>query len=119
MKKISVVLGVVSMIVLMLTSGCAKNDTIISGTISYIADLDGVEYLADGATVYLMVQGSTTEYALTTTTDADGKYSFYPVDDGSYYVEAEYSYGLSNYSGKSEDFEAKGKDDYTLDITMN
>ena len=44
------------------------------------------------------------EYAQKTVTDANGNYSFYPVIDGLYHLEAEITVNLIDYDGSSQDF---------------
>jgi hypothetical protein len=102
----------------MFLSGCTKNDNMISGTISYKTDLTGEEFLAEGADVYLMFEGSDTEYLLKTTTDENGNYILYPVEDGNYYISSEFTNVLSFHYGVSALFEVKGKDDITVDLVL-
>ncbi len=113
MKKLGLFLIIIAVL-----SSCAKDDTYVDGHISYIAHSNGTEYVADGATVYLMISGSETEYEQKTTADEDGYYKFYPVPDGDYYIYAEYTYLLDDYSGRSDNFTAKGKKDITIDLTL-
>ncbi len=96
-------------------SSCKKDDSTVKGTVSY-KNLIGT-YVADGATIYLMRPGSN-DYYQKTTTDSDGKYEFYPVDDGSYNLEGEYSDGILNYSGKSEEFNCEKDDIITFDLVL-
>ncbi len=56
-------------------------------------------------------------YAYKTTADADGYYEFYPVDNGTYYVEAEYDGDLFTYIGDSDYFTIKNDDVVEIDIT--
>ncbi len=117
MRKLSFLfVGILSMV--MLLSSCAKDDNYIDGDISYVAHSNGKEYVADGATVYLMTAGSSTEYEQKTTADSDGHYKFYPVNDGDYYIEADYTYLLDDYAGKSDAFNTKGKDNLTFNLTL-
>ena len=119
MRKIGVFFSIFSVALLLLLSGCAKDDTQITGNVTYVAHSDGKEYIADGATVYLMIAGSETDYELKVTANSDGDYTFYPVPDGDYYIEAEYTYLLDNYTGKTAEFSAKGKDDLLFNIKMD
>ena len=117
MKRISVILGFALVLFVIGLTGCAKDQNMVSGTVKYKELLTGDEKPADGATVYLMV--SDDEYAMKTVADKDGKYSFYPVPDGDYWVEADYDGLLITYSGKSEKFSVKGKQQVQMDLTLS
>ncbi len=107
MKKLSFISAGILMALVIFVSSCAKNDNLVTGTV--YKDNQPVQ----GASVYL-VDPQTDEDVMSTTTDANGEYTFYPVDDGSYYVDA-YS-GL--YSGASEVFTVKGKDNKEINIYL-
>ncbi len=94
-----------------------NNDNSVGGIVSYIGAISGIEYTADGATVNL-VDSSTDEVIQTETTDADGIYLFYPVKDGTYYVEAEITVNGLYYYGFSNDFSAKTNEDITVDLVL-
>ncbi len=120
MKKINLKKGftiiIVSLVLLTLNS-CRKDDNSVGGNITYIGAISGTEYVASGATVYLMV--SDTEYTDKTTADENGDYLFYPVPDGDYHIEAEITVDLIDYEGKSSDFYVKGKDDRFVDLVLH
>ncbi|MEA3452158.1 MAG: carboxypeptidase-like regulatory domain-containing protein [Bacteroidota bacterium] len=114
MKKLSLVLLPIFLMTIVVFSGCAKDDSIISGNVSCV--ISGTEYIADGATVYLMI--NETEYAQKTTTDADGYYQFYPVIDGTYHIEAEITVNSTYYFDKSDQFYTEKDDIYTVDLVL-
>jgi len=96
-------------------SSCKKDKNIVKGTVTYV-NLLGVEKVASGATIYLMVND--TDYESTTTTDADGKYEFNPVADGKYHVEGEITFSPVTYVGASEEFFAEKKDVIEADLVL-
>ena len=112
------VLTLVSLILFatIIFSGCVKDESEISGEVSYIGAITGIEYIAEGATVYLMT--SETEYAEKTTADSDGKYSFYPIVDGTYFIEAEITVNLIDYSGKSEEIFTEKDNVWTTNLVL-
>ncbi len=97
-------------------TGCTKDDNSVSGKITYKDKITGEEKVADAATVYLMTGEN--EYLQKVQTDANGEYQFYPVPDGEYFVEAELSTLLFDYTGKSESFAVKGKEDAQVNVVM-
>jgi len=92
-------------------SSCKKDESKISGQITYIGAISGTEYYADGATVYLMKTETT--YSKKTTADTQGNYEFYPVADGTYFIKAEITVNLITYTGRSAAFTVT-KADYKL-----
>jgi len=107
MKKLSFISAGLLVALVIFMSSCAKNDNLVTGTV--YKDNQPVQ----GADVHL-VDPKTDEDVMSTTTDANGQYTFYPVDDGTYYVDA-YS-GI--YSGSSENFTVKGKDNKEINIYL-
>ena len=101
MKNVKLLL-LSALLTVLFISSCTKDDGEIKGQVTFIEKDTGIEYYADKATVYLMT--SETEYAQKTVTDANGNYSFYPVIDGLYHLEAEITVNLIDYDGKSKDF---------------
>ncbi len=96
-------------------SSCKKDDSTVKGNATYKTLLG--TYVADGVTIYLMDPG-TNKYYLKTTSDKDGHYEFYPVDDGTYYLEGDYSDDLLDYTGQSEDFSCEKDDVVTSDLLL-
>jgi len=116
MKNLRLLLFIIFTFTTLFLGSCKKNDNSVSGVITYVGAVSGIEYKASGAVVYLMVNN--TDYIEKTTTDADGAYVFYPVDDGEYHIEAEVTVNLIDYDGKSSNFTILGDDDETIDLIL-
>jgi hypothetical protein len=69
-----------------LLSSCRKNDNKLSGTITYKGAITGIEYKANGAFVGLYIDQALDFEVYSTTTDSEGNYSLYPVDNGDYFM---------------------------------
>ena len=115
MKNVKLLLLPVLLSVLFISS-CTKDDGEVKGQVTYIGAISGTEYYADKATVYLMT--SETEYAQKTVTDANGNYSFYPVIDGLYHLEAEITVNQIDYDGSSENFLIEKDDVVSSDLVL-
>ncbi len=115
MKKLGFILIVAGLIISTL-SGCKKDQSTVTGTVYYVDKITGEKKIADQADVYLMVDDS--NYVDKTVTDGQGKYQFVNVPDGQYFVEAEKSTLLFDYTGKTETFKVKGDDVVNYDLTL-
>lgn len=68
---------------------CKKRDqNYIGGSVSYVGAVTGTQYIAKGATVELYACETCTTVFYTTKTNSEGRYSFYPVMDGEWWVYA-------------------------------
>ncbi len=100
-------------------TSCNRDDNMVFGTISYTEVGTDIEYYAPNASVKL-VNYETGYTELSTTTDDSGYYIFYPVDDGSYYIEAEYSGVLFDYTGETSvyyDLKRQAEEEIDLNLT--
>jgi len=117
MKNKILLLGFIFLTFNILLTSCAKDKNNVSGNITYVNDITGLEQKANGAEVFLTDVADPNHYVMKTTADADGYYEFYPVPDGYYYVEATLE-GTLGYYGKSKTFIVKGKDEVDIDFKL-
>lgn len=117
MTKQLKVLTLLFFITTVLLSSCTKDESELRGQITYIGAITGIEYYADGARVYL-VNSTTDENYTSTTTDASGNYQFYPVPDGSYYIDAEITVNGIDYWELSSEFFVEKDDVKTVDLIL-
>ncbi len=115
MKKLTFYLFTVITLTSMFSS-CKKDDSQIAGNLRYTEKISGSQKTAAGATVYIMTDEKT--YLQKTTADDAGNYIFHTVDDGTYWIEAEYQGMFFDYTAKSKTFSVKGDDNETIDLTL-
>jgi hypothetical protein len=74
-------------IVTILFQSCDNaNDNILSGTITYVDSISGIEEYANEAFVGLYKDQNLTQPIDSMYSDSEGEYLFYPVNYGSYYL---------------------------------
>lgn len=115
MKKIQLTLTFVFLLII--SAACTKEDSKISGQVTYIGAISGIEYYGNGASVSLFMGGTNTPYE-TVTADAQGNYSFSGLAEGSWSVVATTTVNLINYEGAAVAF-VDGKESKTINIVMN
>ncbi len=110
-------IGLISAVFLMTTS-CEKEDSVLTGRVTYLGAITGIEYKAPNTTVYLMLgDPSATPYA-STTTDSEGYYSFPNLWKAHWYISSEITVNGFNYSGTTGTTAVDGRNSVTLDLVM-
>jgi hypothetical protein len=97
-------------------TACKKDENTVKGKITYTEKISGTTKNATNATVYIMVEDN--KYVQKTTADANGNFIITPVDDGTYWVEAEYDGTFFTYTGKSDEFTIKGDDIEEVNLNL-
>lgn len=120
MKKQTLLVVASLLLISFIFGSCATDENTIKGTIKYKSQIDNKEYVKEGMLVYLMEQGQTniSDAYKQTTTDKNGFYEFTLVENGTYYVYAEYTENNYTYKGSSENVQVKGKDVKTIDLLL-
>ena len=75
------------------------SDNILSGTVTYIDSISGLEEYADEAFVGLYKDKALSEPVDSMYSDSDGEYLFYPVNIGSYYLNSYININGTLYTG--------------------
>ncbi len=75
------------------------NDNILSGTITYVDSVSGLEEYANEAFVGLYKDQNLTESLDSIFSDSEGEYLFYPVNYGTYYLYSTLSLNNTKYTG--------------------
>jgi hypothetical protein len=119
MKKI-VFITVLSVLFMVALSSCKKEESVISGQITYIGSLTGIEYYAEGAEVYLYY-GSTEldDEPTKVIADENGNYSFPNLWDGNWQIYATITVNGFTYSGTSSIIYTTGEDIQTVNLVLN
>jgi len=106
---------------LLVTAGCKKSDSVISGQITYNGAISGINYVAEGAqvTLHMGAVGQTGDSYMTTTTDQNGSYNFTGLMDGNWTVAASVTVNAFNYYGESGVVSTSGKDGVTANFELN
>lgn len=120
-KQAFLLLGAVILLLSFLTS-CTHDENRVYGVVSYIDITDNQEYVKAGISVYLMPEGETDikNAVDATETDENGIYEFDLIEDGSYYVHAEFYslLDLRTYRGDSEVFKLRGKTNKEVNVVL-
>ena len=86
-------------VVTILLQSCDNaNDNILSGTITYVDSISGLEVYANEAFIGLYKDQNLTEPLDSMYSDSEGEYLFYPVNYGSYYLYSELSLNSTSYT---------------------
>lgn len=116
MKKISLIIGLILFTTLI--TGCKKEESIITGRVTYKGAVTGIEYVASNVPVYLHLGSSTAEPYKTVFTDNDGYYQFNSLWKAHWYISSETTVNGFNYSGAKGTTSVDGKNIITLDLIM-
>ncbi len=99
---------------IILLPSCTKDDNSVTGYITY-----GPEHKTAMLASVELVNAKTDETYSKTTTDLDGYYEFYPVDNGTYYIYAHYTaLDGTEYDNVSENFTLVGTTDKTINLNL-
>lgn len=102
---------------------CKKDDdnSILSGKITYVGAISGIEYVADGAEVYLHLgsPGETSGQHMNTVTGSDGGYRFKELWQAHWYIYARVTVNGITYTGSTGTTSVNGSNDVTLNLKMN
>jgi hypothetical protein len=116
MKKIKFNLSII--LFSLFIGACAKDDSVVSGRISYVGAISGIEYKGNGADVFLYYGSNTSGTPIQTTkANSEGDYSFSNLAEGMCSVKATIRVNAINYSGTSSVY-VSGKDLKTLNLKL-
>ena len=105
------------LITLLFQSCDNTNDNILSGTVTYIDSISGLEEYADEAFVGLYKDKALTEPVDSMYSDSEGEYLFYPVNIGSYYLNSFININGTLYTG-TESVSISMNSNKTQNITL-
>jgi hypothetical protein len=118
MKKISVIIVLVSLMALALSS-CNKEESTITGQLTYSGAITGIEYYANGASVYLYHNSvELDDSPLVVTADENGNFSFNNLYEGKWQVYATIVVNGFTYTGMSSIFWTSGEDIQTVNLVL-
>ncbi len=106
-------LGIIAIVFALVgLSSCTKDESIITGKITYIDGYTGEEHPADGVTVVLQSSAETTLAA------SDGFYKFENVTNGTHFVESKITVNGHEYWGVSRTFSVTKDDELEIDVVL-
>jgi hypothetical protein len=104
--------------VVMFISSCQKEDSVLTGRITYEGAITGIEYTAPNTTVQLYLGDPTgTPYA-TVTTDSEGYYQFSGLWEAHWYIYSTITVNGFTYQGVVGTTGLDGSNTVTLDLKM-
>lgn len=99
-------------------SSCQKEDSILTGRLTYKSAITGIEYFVPNTTVYLHLGSPDAAPYESTTTDADGYYQFHELWAAHWYISASATIDGLKYSGCVGTTAIDGKNVITLNLMM-
>lgn len=114
-KLLSIVFVLLTMTIL---SGCEKEESIITGRLTYIGALSGIEYLVPNETIYLYLGSTSGQPYASVNTDAQGYFQFQRLWAAHWYIYSTVTVNGLTYQGVNGTTAVDGKNVVTLNLVM-
>jgi hypothetical protein len=118
MKTINFFISSLLCFSMLFLNSCNKEESILTGRLTYKGAVTGIEYTAPNTTIYLHLGSPDAAPYSSVTTDSDGYYQFQGLWKAHWYISSSTTVNLINYSGSTGTTAIDGKNVITLNLMM-